>query len=200
MGEALQVALFSNRVPDTWAKVGFTSMRPLAGWMDSLMGRLKQLQDWVVDLGMPKSVWITAFFNTKSFITAILQTQSRKNEWPLDKVVVSCEVTKKQAEEVEQPSRDGSYCHGMTMEGARWDMNAMAIAPSMPKEMFCPMPVLLIKAIPADKAEFKETFMCPCYMVQQRGHTFVFLANLKTKVNYQTWIVAGVALLLDVVL
>merc|ERR1719398_338423 len=28
----LQVALFMNKVPDTWVKVAFVSMRPLAGW------------------------------------------------------------------------------------------------------------------------------------------------------------------------
>jgi len=197
--EELQISLFSNKVPASWNKVGFVSMRPLAGWMNSLMMRLKQLQDWVVDLTMPKSVWITGFYNPQSFITAILQTLSRKNEWPLDKVVVATEVTKKQPEEVEQANREGSYIHGLTMEGARWDMNAMAVAQSLPKEMFCPMPVLLAKAIPVEKAEFKDTFMCPVYKVQMRGATYVFKANLKTKVSEQVWIMAGVAMLMDVV-
>jgi len=198
--EDLQGALFANKVPATWTKVSFVSMRPLAGWTDSLMMRLKQLQDWVVDLTMPKAVWITGFFNPQSFVTAILQTLSRKNEWPLDKVVVATEVTKKAPEEVTDASRDGSYIFGLTMEGARWDSNQMAISTSLPKEMFCPMPVILAKAIPIDKAEFKETFMCPVYKIQQRGHTFVFKANLKTKVSEQVWIIAGVALLMDVVI
>lgn len=198
--EELQGSLFANKVPATWAKVGFTSMRPLAGWTDSLMMRLKQLQDWVGDLTMPKAVWITGFFNPQSFITAILQTLSRKNEWPLDNVVVATEVTKKAPEEVTDASRDGSYIYGLTMEGARWDSNAMAISTSLPKEMFCPMPVMLAKAIPIDKAEFKETFMCPVYKVQERSGTYVFKANLKTKVDEQTWIIAGVALLMDVVI
>merc|ERR1711988_828971 len=197
--EDLQHSLFANKVPASWEKKAFVSMRPLAGWIDSLMMRLKQLQDWVVDLSMPKAVWITGFFNPQSFITAILQTLSRKNEWPLDKVVVATDVTKKQPEEVTDASRDGSYIYGLTMEGARWDSNAMCIGPSLPKEMFCPMPVMLAKAIPIDKAEFKDTFMCPVYKVQQRGHTYVFKANLKTKVSEQTWIIAGVALLMDVV-
>jgi len=71
---------------------------------------------------------------------------------------------------------------------------------SLPKEMFCEMPVMLARAIPVDKAEYKDTFMCPVYKVQQRGHTFVFQANLKTRVDHTTWIIAGVALLMDVVL
>merc|ERR1711959_597634 len=39
--EELQIALFSNKVPASWAKVGYVSMRPLAGWTVSLMARLK---------------------------------------------------------------------------------------------------------------------------------------------------------------
>jgi len=197
--DALQIAIFTNKVPGSWEKVGFVSMRPLAGWMDSLMRRLKQLQDWVVDLQMPKSTWVTGFFNPQSFITAILQTLSRRNEWPLDKVITSAEVTKKEAADVEQMSRDGSYIHGLTMEGARWDLNAMCVSSSLPKEMFCPMPVILVKAVPIEKADFKDSFMCPVYKVQMRSATFVFKANLKTKVPESTWIIAGVAMLMDVV-
>jgi dynein heavy chain len=197
--EDLQFALYNNKVPDQWVKVAFTSMRPLAGWFENLMQRLKQIQDWVVDLMMPKAVWLSGFFNPASFITAIMQTLSRKNEWPLDKVVVSTEVTKKAPEEVADASRDGSYVWGLTMEGARWDTGQMSVSPSIPKEMFFTMPVILAKAVPADKADFKDTYMCPVYKVQQRGDTLVFKANLKTKVGAFTWIIAGVALLMDVV-
>merc|ERR1712147_275704 len=85
--------------------------------------------------------WMSGFFNPQSFLTAILQAQARKNEWPLDKVVVACEVTKKmQASEIDAHSREGSYTDGFTMEGARWDNGIGAVSPSLPKEMFCPMP------------------------------------------------------------
>merc|ERR1712070_749665 len=107
--EALQTALFENKVPASWAKLAFESMRPLAGWMDNLLQRLKQLMDWQADLMLPKVAWLSGFFNPQSFLTAILQAQARKNEWPLDKVVSAFEVTKKVASEVDQPSKEGSY-------------------------------------------------------------------------------------------
>jgi dynein heavy chain len=198
--EALQTALFENKVPASWAKLAFESMRPLAGWLDNLLQRLKQLMDWQVDLMMPKVAWLSGFFNPQSFLTAILQQQARKNEWPLDKVVVATEVTKKAPEEVDQPTKEGSYICGLTMEGARWDTGAASVSSSMPKEMFFTMPVLLAKAIPADKAEFKDTYMCPVYKTQVRGYTFVFRANLKTRSHHHTWILAGVGMLMDVVL
>lgn len=198
--EALQTALFENKVPASWTKLAFESLRPLAGWMDNLLQRLKQLMDWAADLMMPKVAWISGFFNPQSFLTAILQSQARKNEWPLDKVVSAFEVTKKVATEVDVASKEGSYIHGLTMEGARWDAGQACVSSSLPKEMFFPMPVLLAKAVPVDKAEFKDSFMCPVYKTQQRGHTFVIKANLKTKVPADTWILAGVGCLMDIVL
>eukprot|EP00656_Telonema_subtile_P018040 TRINITY_DN1972_c0_g1_i10.p1 TRINITY_DN1972_c0_g1~~TRINITY_DN1972_c0_g1_i10.p1 ORF type:complete len:4525 (-),score=1414.93 TRINITY_DN1972_c0_g1_i10:97-13671(-) len=199
--EALSEALFGGKVPVSWAKLAFASMKPLAGWLDNLMGRLKQIQDWAADLGMPKVAWISGFFNPQSFLTAILQSQARKNEWPLDKVVVACEVTKKMTVgEIDTHSREGSYTNGFTMEGARWDNGIGAVSPSLPKEMFCPMPVVLIKAVPVDKADFKDCFMCPVYKVQQRGHTYVFQANLKTRQAPADWIMGGVALIMDIVM
>merc|ERR1712166_1240757 len=49
--------------------------------------------------------------------------------------------------EVEAHSREGSFTYGLTMEGARWDSGISSVAPSLPKEMFCPMPVMLMKAV-----------------------------------------------------
>ena len=40
--------------------------------------------------------------------------------------------------------------------------------------------------------------MCPCYMNESRGKTFVFFAQLKTKHPPLRWTLAGVALILDV--
>jgi dynein heavy chain len=199
--EELSDSLFTGKVPTTWEKLAFASMKPLAGWIDNLMQRLKQVQDWAVDLQVPKVAWITGFFNPQSFLTAILQSQARKNEWALDKVVVSCEVTKKlNASEFSEASREGSYTNGFTMEGARWDNGLGCVSPSLPKEMFCQMPVVLIKAVPIEKAEFKDCFMCPVYKTQARSATYVFQANLKTRQPPGDWVMGGVALLMDIVL
>jgi len=198
--EDLMQALNMNKVPASWVKLAFESMRPLAGWLDNLQVRVKQLTDWAVDLVLPRVVWISGFFNPQSFLTAIMQSQARKNEWALDKVVVSTEITKKAVEEVENASKDGNFVYGLSMEGARWDQGASSVGPSQPKEMFFEMPVMLVKAIPTDKADFKDCFLCPVYKTQVRGYTFVWKANLKTRQAASTWILGGVALLMDVVL
>lgn len=85
--------------------------------------------------------------------------------------------------QVDAPSRDGAYVHGLVLEGCGWDDKAGAcgahqwlgggqqglplssfphtlnsplrvagvLADSRPKELFTPMPVMLMKAVPAEK-------------------------------------------------
>lgn len=48
-----------------------------------------------------------------------MQSMARKNEWPLDKMCLSVEVTKKNKEDMTAPPREGSYVHGLFMEGKR---------------------------------------------------------------------------------
>jgi hypothetical protein len=48
---------------------------------------------------LPATVWLAGFFNPQSFLTAIMQSTARKNEWPLDKMCLHCEVSKKHKDE-----------------------------------------------------------------------------------------------------
>ena len=54
------------------------------------------------------------------------------------------------------------------------------------------------QAIPQDKQETKHIYECPVYKTRQRGPTFVWTFNLKTKERPNKWILAGVALMLQV--
>jgi hypothetical protein len=54
----------------------------------------------------------------QSFLTAIMQQMARKNEWPLDRMVLQCDVTKKTREDMAGPPREGAYIHGVFMEGS----------------------------------------------------------------------------------
>lgn len=78
---------------------------------------LQELEAWTTDFALPATVWLAGFFNPQSFLTAIMQSMARKNEWPLDKMCLSVEVTKKNREDMTAPPREGSYTHGLFMEG-----------------------------------------------------------------------------------
>lgn len=80
---------------------------------------LQELEAWTMDFTLPTTVWLAGFFNPQSFLTAVMQSMARKNEWPLDKMCLSVEVTKKNREDMTAPPREGSYVYGLFMEGNR---------------------------------------------------------------------------------
>lgn len=108
-----------------------------------MLQRCKELDTWTQDLSLPSVVWLSGLFNPQSFLTgngdvtgrrqgpsygltaisvhvsAVMQTLARKNEWPLDKVNLTVDVTKKFKEEFNQPAREGAYVYGLYMEGRR---------------------------------------------------------------------------------
>merc|ERR1712060_201585 len=144
--ENLMGALFGNKVPETWENLAWPSLFPLAMWLNNFLDRHKQLQEWTADLATPKVTWISGLFNPQAFLTAVMQVTARKNEWPLDRVVTSVDVTKKGPEEVEGATRDGAYIHGLYVDGARWDMQQGSLEDAFMKELYPKLPVILVKA------------------------------------------------------
>ena len=151
--EALSNSLFLDQVPPAWTKLAYASLNGLSAWYADLLIRIKELETWTSDFNLPNSVWLPGFFNPQSFLTAVMQSTARKNELPLDKMCLVCEVTKKCKEEMTQPPKEGACIHGLYMEGARWDININAIGESFLKDLYPLMPVMQIKAVTQDKAE-----------------------------------------------
>ncbi|XP_055624152.1 dynein beta chain, ciliary-like isoform X4 [Toxorhynchites rutilus septentrionalis] len=196
--EDLEASLFFDHVPDSWTRRAYPSMFGLQSWFADLTIRIKELEAWSNDFNLPSTVWLAGFFNPQSFLTAIMQQTARKNEWPLDKMCLSCDVTKKWKEDISAPPREGAYVTGLYMEGARWDTNIGSIASSRLKELFPQMPVIFIKAITQDKQETKNIYECPVYKTRDRGPTYVWTFNLKSKEKPAKWTLGGVCLLLQV--
>lgn len=126
-----------------------------------------------------------------------MQTMARKNEWPLDRMCLTVDVTKKTKEDYGHPPREGAYLHGLLMEGARWDPQSGTIVEARLKELKSMMPVIFAKAIPVDRQETKHTYACPVYKTKTRGPTYVWTFRLKSKEKTAKWVLAGVALLLE---
>ena len=98
------------------------------------------------------------------------------------------------------PCKDGAYIFGCQVEGARWDQGLGSLEESHPKKQFSVVPVINCRAVmvaPEGKEE-KGIYQCPVYKTETRGATYVFTAQMKTKQPPQKWILAGVAIILDV--
>jgi dynein heavy chain len=194
--EALMNSFFIDIVPETWQKRAYPSMLGLTAWYGDLLNRIKDLDAWSADFAMPNSLWLGGLFNPQSFLTAIMQSMARKNEWPLDKMALSVDVLKKSKDDINAPPREGAYVHGLFMEGARWDTQAGCINESKLKELTPAMPVLFVKAVPIDRLETKNMYECPVYKTRDRGPNYVWTFNLKTKESANKWVLGGVAILL----
>jgi dynein heavy chain len=196
--EALMESLYMNRVPAPWAKLAWPSERALDGWLRNLSERIKQLNEWTENpSGIPMCTWISGMQNPQSFLTAIMQQTAQANQLELDKLIVITEVTKHEREGISSHSRDGAFIHGLYLEGARWSKDRGELERAKPREMYCPMPVVLVKAVPANTS-ISGVYDCPVYKTQRRGPTYVFSAQLKTKFPSAKWVMAGVALIMDV--
>uniref|UniRef100_A0A8C5F0M4 Dynein axonemal heavy chain 11 n=1 Tax=Gopherus evgoodei TaxID=1825980 RepID=A0A8C5F0M4_9SAUR len=182
--EAQQSALLYDSVPDAWTS--------------TLPNNVTQLDTWTQDLVLPAVVWLSGFFNPQSFLTAIMQCTARKNDWPLDKMCLTVDVTKKIREDYGHPPREGAYICGLYMEGARWDIQSGLIAEARLKDLTPAMPVIFVRTIPIDRQETKHIYECPVYKTKTRGPTYVWTFNLKSKEKSAKWVLAGVALLLAV--
>lgn len=196
--EGLQDSLFFDAVPGGWSKLAYPSMYPLGQWYSDLIQRIKELELWTGDFVLPPAIWLGGLFNPQSFLTSVMQTTARRNEWPLDKMCISVEVTKKTKDDLGGAPREGAYTCGLYMEGARWDIQTGQIAESNLKELTPTMPVIFVRAIPVDRKETKNVYECPVYKTKSRGPTFVWTFNLKTKDKPAKWVLGGVALLLQV--
>ncbi|XP_056673432.1 dynein axonemal heavy chain 9 isoform X2 [Monodelphis domestica] len=196
--ESLQRALYLDTVPASWAKKAYPSTAGLASWIVDLLTRIKELERWMGDFALPSAVWLAGFFNPQSFLTAIMQSMAHKNKWPLDKIALQCEVTKKNREDFSSPPREGAYIYGLFMEGACWDTQAGNITEARLKDLTPLMPVIFIKAVPVDKQDNRNIYPCPVYKTCQRGPTYIWTFGLKTKEAPSKWVLAGVALLLQI--
>lgn len=196
--EVLQKELAMDRVPATWILVAFPSERTLPSWLSDLHLRICALRDFASSpTDIPIVTWFSGLFNPNSFLTAVIQTAAQINRFELDRLSVAVEVTKKiEPSELNAPSRDGAYIHGLSLEGVRWSLTSGMLESALPREMSAQMPIMNVKASPVDRVE-THTYECPCYKTRRRGPTYVASFALKTKAPPAKWVLAGAALLMD---
>jgi dynein heavy chain len=201
--EALAIALSLNRVPASWEKLAYFSLKPLARWFGDLIERVNQLVEWTNLLGVMKSLWISGLFNPMSYLTAVMQMTARQYALPLDYMTNRSHFTNyNDVKDVPNHPSKGVYVHGLFMEGAGWEPGKGEeegyITDSKLKELHPPMPVVNIFAVHVDKMTWDNMYHCPVFVTSMRGPTFVFLTNVRMDAddNENRWILAGAAILL----
>lgn len=94
--------MFESKIPDSWKKKSYPSLKPLGSYISDLLARIKFLKNWI-DHGEPMVFWFSGFFFTQCFLTGVLQNHSRKNNLPIDNLDMKFEIIRFERHELEKP-------------------------------------------------------------------------------------------------
>jgi dynein heavy chain, axonemal len=142
---------------------GLASQKSLSSQFNDMILRVQQLATWTETLNEPTSIWLPRLFNPSSYLTATHQVCARKSGLALDKMTIETHVTTYlDPSEVREYARDGTYIHGLYIEGGRWPKGEDAgeisviegtkcagfLCDSKPKELTPLMPVCIVNIYP----------------------------------------------------
>ena len=200
--DAVSQALLFDQVPPPFTKAAYPSLKPFGSWMADLNSRIDFVRLWLHE-GAPNCFWISGFYFPQGFMTSVLQSHARKYAIAIDTLSFAFSVTTIGREEVSEAPEDGVLCHGMFMDGARFDWEASLVADSLPGTMYYSMPVIQFIPTPNYKPNTKD-YLAPLYKTSLRagtlsttGHStnFVVAISLPSNKEANYWILRGAALL-----
>ena len=173
-------------------KLSYLSKKPLASWFVDTLARVNFLREWNDD-GPPMSFWVPGFYfpqvyprqhthagtphthtHTQGFLTAVLQTHSRRFKIPIDELKFRTHVMEWTEPEVilEEPPT-GVYCHGFTIEGGKWCPASKALVESSPGELYTAFPIVWLEPIVVTETVGDPacTYETPLYKTTTRAGT-----------------------------
>jgi dynein heavy chain len=195
-------SLLDRQVPSIWRQTSYPSTKGLTSWCKDLQERVAFIQNWLRK-GSPAVFWFPGFFFPQAFLTAVLQTHSRKYGVPIDRLAFEAQVLSSDPDTLVLPPEDGAFVSGMFFDGAQWDGHVLADASSSAVYTSCPV----IHIIPhVNFVHPASDYRCPVYRTPERagvlsttGHStnFVVALNLPTSEPPEKWTLRGTALLLS---
>mmetsp|Transcript_70718 Transcript_70718/g.199622 ORF Transcript_70718/g.199622 Transcript_70718/m.199622 type:complete len:300 (-) Transcript_70718:40-939(-) len=193
--------MFDGQTPAMWIKHSYPSLKPLGGYINDLVERLKFFQGWV-DHGAPVNFWFSGIYFQQAFTTGASQNFARKYRIPIDTLGFDFFYPKEQTPAVKPV--DGVYTYGVFFEACKWDWDAWQIAESDAKVLFVSVPMMHL--MPCELTKFRSFphYLCPCYKVSTRkgvlsttGHSTNFVMPIKVPSDTPEahWVKRGVAML-----
>jgi len=201
--EDVFVNLGVGRIPASWKKASYPSLKPLGSYYNDLLRRLSFFQLWYEE-GKPGAYWLPGFYFTQAFLTGALQNFARKYKIPIDSVAFDFEVMKRPGDKTGKGPEDGVHCYGLYLDGAKWDKKRHVLAEAEPKKLFSNMADIWFKPAEESKIDTSGTYKCPIYKTSDRrgmlsttGHStnFVIGVTVPTDMNEDHWIRRGLAML-----
>ncbi|KAK7077273.1 Dynein heavy chain 7, axonemal [Halocaridina rubra] len=199
--EEVLVGVRTGRVPAMWRSRSYPTLKGLGSYITDLVQRLQFLQRWFEN-GAPRVFWISGFFFTQSFLTAVLQNHARAHTLAIDLLAFHYQVCDVDDDSPEPES--GTYIRGLFLEGARWDSIKKHLEEALPRRLHENMPPIWLKPMVREEIPPELTYSCPVYKTSERrgnltttGHctNYVISVSIPTDLPQDHWILRGVALL-----
>ncbi|VVC43185.1 Dynein heavy chain, domain-2,Dynein heavy chain domain,Dynein heavy chain, domain-1,Dynein heavy chain, P- [Cinara cedri] len=194
--------IYIGKVPEQWLKT-YPSLMNLAAWTQNLMERVKYFNTWAITNQQPVSVWLGAFVFPSSFLTSILQNESKNSSVQIDLLNWQFIPITTPLNDLTIPPNKGVYIHNLYLEGAGWDIKNMCLCEPLPLEFIAKLPV--INFVPVEgKIRLKDFYLIPVYYCPERNNKMhssnscVVVLNLKSGAqNPDYWTKRGTAILLN---
>jgi dynein heavy chain len=201
--DKMYTSMLNNQVPENWGKVAYPSLRPLGSWVNDMKERVAFIRKWL-SVGKPDAYWLSAFFFPQGFLTAVLQSFSRKYQIAIDILNFSFDFQPfNTIDQIQEVSEDGCYIYGLYMEGCRWDLESLQLEESFPAEMYAIAPIIFFTPAENYVAD-AEDYTMPVYKTSVRagtlsttGHSTNFIIGIECPTNKKPshWVLKGSAFL-----
>jgi dynein heavy chain len=183
--EDLLLDLSQYKVPPTWKP--YISCKSLFSWLEDLNVRVDHMRDWGLKGGLI-TFSLGCFIYPNGFLTAVLQTHSRKTGVSIDTLKFDFTFSSLKENEQVKP-KEGVLIKGLYLQGGKWNTTTNRLVDADPMTLTYQLPIVHFKPV---KKSFKSSlkvkfFDCPCYYAPLRqdvGLTKCYLFNILLPIGH----------------